>query len=145
MRVYFKRVSEFAKIPVRATEGAAGYDIHSAEQKIIIPHEFAMIKTGFSMEIPRGFEAQIRPRSGLAKKNGITVINTPGTIDEDYRGEVGVLLINHSNEPFVVNIGDRIAQMVFAKVENAECQWAEELSDTARGEGGFGHTKVASL
>ena len=92
------------------------------------------------MEVPEGYEAQVRPRSGLALKHGITVLNTPGTIDSDYRGEVGVILINHGREAFTVKRGDRIAQIVFAGVCEAELEEAEELGDTGRGEGGFGHT-----
>lgn len=106
------------------------------------PFERVLVKTGLYLEIPEGYEAQIRPRSGLALKKGITVLNTPGTIDADYRGEVGVILINLSSEPFVVEPGERICQMVFAKYEKAVFDNVEFVSDTARGTGGFGHTGV---
>ena len=106
------------------------------------PLERALVKTGIFLEIPVGYEAQVRPRSGLAFKNGVTVLNSPGTIDADYRGEVGVILINLSNEHFLINNGERIAQLVFAKVEQAQWKEVEILSDTARGEGGFGSTGV---
>ena len=106
------------------------------------PLERALIKTGLFLEIPEGFECQVRPRSGLAYKNGITVLNAPGTIDADYRGEVGVILINLSNENFVINDGERVAQLVFAEFKQAEWVQADVLSDTERGEGGFGSTGV---
>jgi dUTP pyrophosphatase len=120
MQIFYKKTLDSAKLPVRATEKAAGYDIHAAEEMEIPPGMIRMVSTGFSMEVPEGFEAQIRPRSGLAKNHGITVINTPGTIDSDFRGTVGVLLINHSDKLFKVNVGDRIAQMVFAEHKVAE-------------------------
>ena len=101
-----------------------------------------MVKTGLFMELPAGYEAQVRPRSGLALKKGVTVLNSPGTIDADYRGEICVLLINLSQDPFVINDGERIAQMVIARHEQAELVEVEELSDTERGTGGFGHTGV---
>lgn len=107
---------------------------------LISSGERCLIKTGLLIELPEGYEAQIRPRSGLAIKHGITVLNSPGTIDADYRGEIGVIIINHSNEVFVVRHGDRIAQMVINKFERAEWEEVEELSETERGEGGFGHT-----
>lgn len=106
------------------------------------PLQRGMVKTGLFMELPVGFEAQIRPRSGLALKKGVTVLNSPGTIDADYRGELCVLLINLSQEPFVINDGERIAQMVIARHEQAELVQVEELTDTERGTGGFGHTGV---
>ena len=101
-----------------------------------------MVETGLFMELPAGYEAQVRPRSGLALKKGVTVLNSPGTIDADYRGEICVLLINLSQDPFVINDGERIAQMVIARHEQAELVEVEELSDTERGTGGFGHTGV---
>jgi dUTP pyrophosphatase len=101
-----------------------------------------LVQTGLFLEIPVGYEAQVRPRSGLALKKGITVLNTPGTIDADYRGEIGVILVNISNQPFVINDGERIAQLVFAKVEQSEFLEVEELSSTERGAGGFGSTGV---
>jgi len=112
------------------------------EPVVLRPMERTIIKTGLFMELPVGFEAQVRPRSGLAAKKGITVLNAPGTIDADYRGEVGVILINLSNEAFTIENGERIAQMVIAKHERAEWEEVQELSDTARGQGGFGSTGV---
>jgi dUTP pyrophosphatase len=131
-------------LPLYETTASAGLDIRAnlTETVVLKPLERALIKTGIFLEIPVGFEAQVRPRSGLAYKNGITVLNSPGTIDADYRGEVGVILINLSNENFVINNGERIAQLVFAKVEQAEWLEVEILSDTHRGEGGFGSTGV---
>jgi dUTP pyrophosphatase len=131
-------------LPAYATNGAAGMDIKaSLESPVSLnPLERMLIPTGLFMEIPEGFEVQIRPRSGLALKNGITCLNTPGTIDSDYRGEVKVLLINLSNELQVINNGDRIAQMIVAKVEKAELILVQQLNDTLRAAGGFGHTGV---
>lgn len=129
-------------LPAYETIASAGLDLRAAisETIILAPLQRALVKTGLFMEIPTGYEAQVRPRSGLALKNGITVLNSPGTIDADYRGEIGVILINLSAEPFEINNGDRIAQLVFAKVEQATWINAEELSTTDRGEGGFGST-----
>jgi len=129
-------------LPAYETESSAGMDIKAfVEEPIILkPMCRAMIPTGLFMEIPIGYEAQIRPRSGLAAKFGITVLNTPGTIDADYRGEIKVILINLSNEDFMVNNGDRIAQMVIAKHEKARWINTDNLSQTQRGQGGFGHT-----
>ena len=107
---------------------------------MVLPGETALIPTGFSMEIPAGFEAQIRPRSGLAAKHGITLLNSPGTIDHDFRGEVKIILTNLGHEPFYVHRGDRIAQMVIARFERAQIEVVAELSATERGSGGFGHT-----
>ena len=132
------------ELPLYETMASAGLDVRAnIDSSIEIkPLERALVKTGLFMEIPVGFECQVRPRSGLALKKGISVLNSPGTIDADYRGEVGVILINLSNETFVVEDGERIAQLVFAKVEQAEWEVAEILSDTDRGEGGFGSTGV---
>ena len=129
-------------LPAYETENSAGLDIRAFidETVVLKPSERRLIKTGLFIEIPHGYEAQVRPRSGLAFKNGITVLNSPGTIDADYRGEIGVILINHSNENFEINSGDRIAQLVFAKVEQAVWKVTEALSETERGEGGFGST-----
>lgn len=131
-------------LPQYETKASAGIDLKANIEELIVlkPLERILIKTGLFLEIPEGYEAQIRPRSGLAFKNGITVLNAPGTIDADYRGEVGVILINLSNTDFMINPGDRIAQMVFAKFEQAEWISAEVLSETKRGEGGFGSTGV---
>jgi dUTP pyrophosphatase len=108
------------------------------------PGERALVPTGIAIALPDGYEAQIRPRSGLALKHGVTLVNTPGTIDPDYRGEIGVILINHGTVPFTVNPGDRIAQMLFARFERGELLEVEKLEETARGEGGFGHTGVTA-
>ena len=128
-------------LPQYETGGSAGLDIRSNEDGILNPGEYKLVKTGLFVEIPYGYEIQIRPRSGLALKNGITVLNSPGTIDSDYRGEIGVILINHGTEPFNVNVGDRIAQMVMAHVEHIQWQAVGSLnSGTKRGEKGFGST-----
>lgn len=130
------------ELPEYATNGAAGMDIraHLTEAVTLQPLERRLIPTGLFLEIPLGYEVQIRPRSGLAYKHGITVLNSPGTIDSDYRGEVGVLLINLSSEPFVIENGERVAQMVVAAHEQASWKQVSELSDTDRGAGGFGST-----
>nr|WP_322623425.1 dUTP diphosphatase [uncultured Flavobacterium sp.] len=129
-------------LPAYETIASAGMDLRAvlAEPVVLKPLERAIIKTGLFIELPVGYEAQVRPRSGLAAKNGITVLNSPGTIDADYRGEVGVILVNLSNEPFTVNHGERVAQLVIAKHEQASWETVEVLSDTHRGEGGFGST-----
>ncbi len=129
-------------LPAYATPQSAGMDIRANLQEPITlqPMQRALVPTGLRMALPQGYEAQIRPRSGLALKHGITVLNTPGTIDADYRGEVGVILINLSQEPFVIQDGERIAQMVIARHEQPEVELVESLDETLRGEGGFGHT-----
>ncbi len=129
-------------LPRYATEGAAGMDLHAClrDTVAIYPMERVLIPTGLYLEIPAGYEGQIRPRSGLALRKGLTVLNAPGTIDSDYRGEVKVLLINFSSEPQYVKDGDRIAQLVVAPVTRARWEAVEVLSDTARGTGGYGHT-----
>lgn len=131
-------------LPAYETVASAGVDVRAKleEPFTLQPLERTLIKTGLFLEIPAGFEAQVRPRSGLALKKGVTVLNAPGTIDADYRGEVGVILINLSNQPFVIENGERIAQIVFARFEQAEFELVDELSETARGEGGFGSTGV---
>ena len=128
--------------PSYSTFGAAGADIRACitAPVVIKPGERALIPTGLLFEIPEGYEIQVRPRSGLALKHGITCLNSPGTIDSDYRGEIGVILINHGQEPFEYKKGDRIAQLVIAKYSRAEFQICDELSKTERGSGGFGHT-----
>ena len=130
------------ELPVYQTKYAAGLDLKAniAEPITLRSLERVLVPTGLKMEIPVGYEGQVRPRSGLAAKHGITVLNTPGTIDADYRGEVKVILVNLSNEPFIINPGERIAQIVFSKVEQAELIPSLFLSETDRGEGGFGHT-----
>ncbi|MDD5361520.1 MAG: dUTP diphosphatase [Ignavibacteria bacterium] len=129
-------------IPSYATEGSAGMDLSSAsDEKIVIKRgEAKLIPTNLIIEIPAGYEGQIRPRSGLALKHGITVLNSPGTVDSDYRGEVKVLLINHGSNDFVINFGDRIAQLIIAKYEKASFKSSDNLSDTSRGGGGYGST-----
>ncbi|MCQ2582371.1 MAG: dUTP diphosphatase [Treponema sp.] len=135
-------VNADAKLPEYKTEGAAGADICAcvSEPVVISSGKFAMIPTGLFFEIPFGYEVQIRPRSGLAAKNGVTVLNTPGTIDSDYRGELKIILINLGTEDFVVNNGDRIAQMVISPVQQANFEIVDSLSETQRGSGGFGST-----
>jgi dUTP pyrophosphatase len=129
-------------IPNYETEGAAGMDLKAnIETPIILkPLERAIVKTGLYIALPQGFEAQVRPRSGLAAKKGITVLNSPGTVDADYRGEIGVILVNLSNEDFLINDGERIAQLVIAKHEKIQWNEVEILSETQRGSGGFGST-----
>ncbi|MBP5338802.1 MAG: dUTP diphosphatase [Prevotella sp.] len=131
-------------LPAYATEQSAGMDLRANIDSPIVlkPLERRLIPTGLYIALPPGYEAQVRPRSGLALKKGITVLNAPGTIDADYRGEVGVLLINLSDEAFTVNDGERIAQMVIAKHETATFIEVEQLDETERGEGGYGHTGV---
>ncbi len=129
-------------LPHYSTSLSAGMDLRAflSEPLTIAPMGRALVPTGLYIELPPGFEAQVRPRSGLAIKHGITVLNTPGTIDSDYRGQIMVILINLSNEPFTVHNGDRIAQMIISRHETAELIQVETLSETERGEGGFGHT-----
>jgi dUTP pyrophosphatase len=130
------------KIPEYATPGSSGLDLRAWLKipLVLQPMERAMVPTGIFLEIPSGYEAQVRPRSGLAFKHGITCLNSPGTVDSDYRGEIKVILINLSQEEHTINTGDRIAQMVICKIEKALLQNAEQLETTVRGEGGFGHT-----
>jgi len=129
-------------LPAYSTELSAGMDLRAflEEPVILKPMERKMVPTGLFIELPKGLEAQIRPRSGFAWKNGITVLNTPGTIDADYRGEIKVILINLSQEDFVVENGERICQMVISPHEHVEWEMVERLNETARGAGGFGHT-----
>lgn len=129
-------------LPEYGTLASAGVDLRAniAESITLKPLERTLVKTGLFIELPIGYEAQVRPRSGLAYKNGVTVLNTPGTIDADYRGEIGVILVNLSNKDFTIENGERIAQLVIAKHEQAEWQLVEELEETERGAGGFGST-----
>lgn len=144
LRVKLEVGASECHLPSRKTEGAAGYDLSAFLDKAyeLYPGERKLFSCGFSAEIPRGYEAQIRPRSGMALKEGITVLNTPGTIDSDYRGTVGVILINHSTTGFTINPGDRIAQMILNKIETPIVVQVQELDETGRGVGGFGHTGV---
>ena len=138
----FKKLDENVNIPCYQTEGAAGMDLCAflKEPVTLKALERKLIPTGLKMELPHGYEAQVRPRSGMSIKHGITLVNCIGTIDEDYRGELCVPVINLSNEEFTINNGDRIAQMVISAVTKAEVQVVTELTETVRGEGGFGHT-----
>lgn len=144
MKVYFKKFNEEIEsfLPSYQTEHSSGMDLYSAsgEDIIIKPSEYTLIPTNLIIEIPEGYEAQVRPRSGLALKHGITVLNSPGTIDADYRGEVKVLLINHGKNDYIVKFGERIAQIIIAKYEKVELESREELTETARGAGGYGST-----
>uniref|UniRef100_UPI00404AECA9 dUTP diphosphatase n=1 Tax=Gelidibacter sp. TaxID=2018083 RepID=UPI00404AECA9 len=132
------------ELPNYETIASAGMDLRAnlSESRILKPLERSIVGTGLFIELPIGYEAQVRPRSGLAAKKGITVLNSPGTIDADYRGEIGVILVNLSNDDFEIVNGERIAQLVIAKHERAEWQQVTELSETSRGEGGFGSTGV---
>jgi len=132
----------FNALPEYATEFSAGLDVRAANEEPIVlePLGRAMVPTGLYLEIPAGYEVQVRPRSGLAAKKGITVLNAPGTIDADYRGEVCVILVNLSNEPFVVEKGERVAQLVLARHERVEWESVDELAESGRGAGGFGST-----
>ncbi|MDI4646160.1 dUTP diphosphatase [Cohnella hashimotonis] len=136
--------NEDVPLPRRMSEWAAGFDLHAAvaEPVVLAPGDRALIPAGFAMAMPAELEAQIRPRSGLAYKHGITCLNSPGTIDADYRGEVKVLLVNLGQQPFAIERGERIAQMVFQRVPQVTIEETDELPDTVRGAGGFGHTGV---
>ncbi|HEX2787973.1 MAG TPA: dUTP diphosphatase [Ignavibacteria bacterium] len=144
MKVYFKKFNEEIEsfLPAYQTEHSSGMDLYSSntEDITLMPGEYKLIPTNIIIELPEGFEAQVRPRSGLALKHGITVLNSPGTIDADYRGEVKVLLINHGKNEFVVKFGERIAQMIIAKYEKVELEEREALTETVRGAGGYGST-----
>lgn len=140
MHVAFHALAHLYKMPTYQSEGASGLDLYAAEDALLIPHEPHVVATGFAMEIPSGYEAQIRPRSGLALRHAITLPNSPGTIDCDYRGEIKVILLNLGREPYAVKRGDRIAQMVFAPVTRVTLTDVGNLSDTARASGGFGST-----
>jgi dUTP pyrophosphatase len=129
-------------LPSYATEGSSGMDLRASEPSEIGPGEFKTVGTGLYLEIPHGFEGQVRPRSGLAANHGVTALNSPGTIDSDYRGEVRVILINHGKDSFKVEPGDRIAQIVFAPVTRAFLEEVDDLSDSKRSSGGFGSTGV---
>ena len=135
-----KKIHDEAILPSYAHFNDAGLDLFSVEEVLIKPNETALIKTGIKIELPTQTEAQIRPRSGLALKHGITVLNTPGTIDEGYRGEIGIILINHGKNDFLVEKKMKIAQMVIKPIWKVEVNEVEELSDSLRGEGGFGST-----
>jgi len=143
MQLKIKKLSD-VELPHYQSEHAAGMDLHAAvpEPVMLEPGESKLIPTGISIAIPPGYEAQIRPRSGLALKSQISIVNTPGTIDADYRGEIGVILINHGKSPFRVNHNDRIAQMIISTVEHPDVLEVRELDETTRGAGGFGSTGI---
>jgi dUTP pyrophosphatase len=147
IRVFIKRLSgaEDLKVPQYMTKGSSGVDLcaHIHEEYLLEPGEYALISTGIAIELPEGFEAQIRGRSGLAAKHGVGLVNGIGTIDADYRGEIKIILINWGKEPFKINRGDRIAQMVIQRVEQVDLILTDRLGTTLRGDGGFGHTGKA--
>lgn len=138
--VKIQKLHPEAIIPERATVGSSGFDLVSVENKKIEPRQVVMVKTGLAIELPEGFEAQIRPRSGLAKNKGLTVANSPGTIDNDYRGEICVLLVNLTDTPQNVGFGDRIAQIVFQQLPDVWLRVVSSLEETERNDGGFGST-----
>jgi dUTP pyrophosphatase len=145
LELKIKRISDsYADVPLPAyaTPEAAGMDIRAAidDEYILRPGEYSMISTNISVEIPKGYEIQVRPRSGLAAKHGVTILNVPGTIDSDYRGEIKVILINHGKEPFTIKKGERIAQLVLSKIYHASLVEVDDLTETQRSAGGFGHT-----
>ncbi len=146
IRIGIKRLDSCKDVPLPGyeTEGASGMDLRAAvEGRVVLnPGEVRLIPTGLVVSLPRGYEAQIRPRSGLALKHGIGMVNSPGTIDSDYRGEIGLIMINWGKEPFVIQRGDRVAQMVISKVYRAEFLEADDLESTNRGGKGFGHSGV---
>lgn len=140
MDVKIVKVDKELPTPAYAHAGDAGMDLYSADEYTLAPGESKILSTGLKFAVPDGYELQVRPRSGLAAKHGITVLNTPGTVDHQYRGIVGVILINHSKEPYEIKRGERIAQAVFNKFESVSLIEADSLDETARGEGGFGST-----
>ncbi|MBU0614831.1 MAG: dUTP diphosphatase [Nanoarchaeota archaeon] len=140
VKVLIKKIKDNAILPTYAHTGDAGVDLYSTEDYTLKPGERTLVSTGIKIALPIGFEAQVRPKSGLALKAGISVCNTPGTVDAGYRGEVGVIVINHGSEEYKIEAGSKIAQMVFTTVEQAEFEEVEELDETTRNEGGFGST-----
>jgi len=144
IEVKVKKLHPRAVVPLYMTEHAAGMDLCTVvdEPVVLAPGERTLLPTGLAMEIPPGYEGQVRPRSGLALKKGIALVNSPGTIDADYRGEIGVIIINHGNEPVEILPGDRVAQLIIAPVTRAALIEVQNLNDTARNSGGFGHTGI---
>lgn len=142
MKLLIQKINENAIVPFQAHEGDAGMDLFSVDEVTLKPMERKLIHTGIKIQLPKNTEAQIRPRSGLALKNGITVLNTPGTIDEGYRGEIGIILINLGTEEFKVEEGMKVAQMVIKPTISIDVEEVIELTETDRGEGGFGSTGV---
>ncbi|HEX9785615.1 MAG TPA: dUTP diphosphatase [Opitutaceae bacterium] len=140
MELQVKRLSPTASLPVRATTNASCFDIHADMDGAIQPGDRLLVKTGLAVAVPPGFEVQVRSRSGLAIKHGVAVLNAPGTVDADYRGEIGVILINHGREAFTFKRGERVAQIGVYRVEMCAAVEEMELSETVRGAGGFGHT-----
>jgi len=140
MRLKILRENKDVKMPSYAHHGDAGMDLYSAEDCVLQPGERKLVSTGIKIALEHGYEAQVRPKSGLAVKHGISVVNTPGTVDAGYRGLIGVILINHGNEAYKIEKNAKIAQMVINKVELADVEEVDDLDDTARGEGGFGST-----
>lgn len=147
LRVRVTKLRDSAIVPGYATEHAAGVDLHAVLDAplTLAPGERTLIPTGLALEIPNGYEGQVRPRSGLALKQGVALVNAPGTIDADYRGEVGVIVINHGQDPVVFTPGDRIAQLVIAPVTRVEFEEVSALTETRRAAGGFGHTGTGTL
>ncbi len=139
VKVKIRRLAD-VPLPSRQTRGSAGFDLHAAEETMVLAHGFGSVGTGLAIELPEKTEAQVRPRSGLAAKHGIGVLNSPGTIDSDYRGEIRVILFNTSDRDHKIQRGDRIAQLVFCVLTDVELVEADSLSETDRGPGGFGHT-----
>jgi dUTP pyrophosphatase len=142
MQLHVKRLTPTATLPVRATENASCFDVCADLDGVIPPGERMLVKTGLAVAVSPGFEVQVRSRSGLALKQGVAVLNAPGTVDADYRGEVGVILMNHGREPFAFKRGDRVAQIGVYRVEMCAAVEVEVLESTARGAGGFGHTGI---
>lgn len=144
VKVKINKTAEDLPLPRYMSGGSSGMDLYAAvdEDTVIDPGGFRLVPTGIHLQLPAGYEGQVRPRSGLAAKYGVTVLNTPGTIDSDYRGEIKIILINLGREPFVIKRGDRIAQLVISRYERVELVPAECLEDSERGTGGFGHTGI---
>ncbi|CBG40160.1 dUTP diphosphatase [Helicobacter mustelae] len=142
MQVKIKKIHPDAKIPLYQTQGAAGFDLQSIEEVVIPAHSHGLVKTGLCIQVPEGYELQVRPRSGLAFKSGITVLNSPGTIDSDYRGEIMVILYNSTKEDFFIAKGDRIAQGVISQYAKVEFDAVEDLDPSPRGEKGLGSTGI---
>ena len=139
-KIRIKKIRDNAVTPRYEHDGDAGMDLYAVEDSVLHPGERKLIPTGFQVEVPKGYEMQVRPKSGLALKHGITVLNTPGTVDSCYRGEVGVIILNTSDRDYEVNAGEKVAQAVIARVEKAVVEEVEELTETQRGAGGFGST-----
>ena len=140
MKIFIKKINSDAIIPRYANPGDAGMDLFSISEHLLRPGERCLVSTGLSFEIPEGYEVQIRPRSGLALKKGISIVNSPGTVDSGYRGEIGIIIINHGQENFEIKKGDKIAQAVINKFEVGEIEEVDELNESERGAGGYGST-----